>query len=466
MVNKAQFVLGVSAICLLANTGFVLADGDDDDRFEHRQGKRQQLPTAVADADYYDEGQPNPAKVELGRVLFFDKILSGNQNISCVTCHHPLTGTGDELSLPVGEGGRGLGPTRDTGTGADAIVERVPRNAPAIFNLGAKEFTVMFHDGRVTVDETHPSGFLSPAGDDLPVGLDNPLAVQAMFPVTSGAEMAGQAGENSIADAAAAGNLAGPGGVWAQLADRLRSNPEYVELFKAAYSEVSDPEDITYVQAANAIAAFEATAGRADDSPFDRYLRGERGALSSSARKGMKLFYGEAGCADCHSGTFQTDHGFYAIAMPQIGPGKGDGFDGHEDFGRERVSADSEDRYRFRTPTLRNVAVTGPWGHAGAYDSLRAVIEHHLDPVDALLDYDVEQAVLPLAPGVEETDFVVHDSDRIFDIAAANELEARELDEREIDHLVDFLHALTDPGSLNLRNMVPRSVPSGLTLAD
>ncbi len=302
---------------------------------------------APEDSDYYDNGAPPAAKVELGRNLFFDKILSGNFNISCASCHHSLTDTGDGLSLPVGEGAAGLGVTRDTGTGSDAVHERVPRNAPAVFNLGAREFATMFHDGRVAVDPSQPQGFLSPAGADLPPGLDNVLAVQAMFPVTSGTEMAGQAGENPIADAAAVGNLAGPDGVWALLANRLREIPAYVELFEAAYDDVVQPDDITYVHAANAIAAFEAKAWRADNSAFDRFLRGDRGAMSRNAKHGMLVFYGRAGCGGCHSGKFQTDHEFYAIAVPQIGPGKGDGVNGNEDFGHERVSGDSGDRFRF-----------------------------------------------------------------------------------------------------------------------
>ena len=144
-------------------------------------GNRLYLPTPADDTDYYDAGSPDPGKVALGRQLFFDKMLSGNLNIACATCHHALTDTGDGLSLPVGEGGRGLGVTRDTGVGADAIHERVPRNAPPVFNLGAREFTTLFHDGRVQIDPTQPGGFRSPAGDTLPEGLDNVLAVQAMF---------------------------------------------------------------------------------------------------------------------------------------------------------------------------------------------------------------------------------------------------------------------------------------------
>ena len=156
----------------------------------------------------------------------------------------------------------------------------MPRNAPPLFNLGAREFTRMFHDGRVEVD---PDAALRlptrPPGDDLPLGLDNVLAVQAMFPVTSATEMAGQPGENPVADAAAAGDLAGPGGVWDQLAERLAAIPTTSSrLHRRAFDDVDTADDITFVHAANAIAAFEAAACRADDSPFDRYLRGDNDA--------------------------------------------------------------------------------------------------------------------------------------------------------------------------------------------
>jgi len=430
------------------------------------------LPDPSMDSDFHDNGSPSPVKAELGKKLFFDKILSGNLNISCASCHHTLTGTGDGLSLPVGEGGRGLGVTRDTGTGKDSIPERVPRNAPPVFNLGALEFTRMFHDGRVEEDPAAPAGFRSPAGDDLPDGLENALAVQAMFPVTSGTEMAGQAGENDQADAAAAGMLAGANGVWDLIAKKLRLFPEYVALFKAAYpDEIEVTEDITYVHAANAIAAFEARDWRFDDSPFDRYLRGNKKALSVEARIGMNIFYGKGGCGTCHAGTFQTDHAFHAIAMPQIGAGKGDNLpgynDSHDDFGRERVSGDSADRFRFRTPALRNVALTPPYGHSGAYDTLEAVVRHHLDAVNSLHEYDTGQATLPSRPDLDALDFVVmDDASRRTEIAQSNELEPVRLKEKDFRELMAFLHALTDPAALDLRGDVPASVPSGLPIWD
>ncbi len=408
---------------------------------------------------------PNQAKVELGKNLFFDKILSGNLNTSCATCHHVLTDTGDGLSLPVGEGGRGLGVTRDTGELLDTIHERVPRNAPPVFNLGAREFTSMFWDGRVQVDPAQPSGFVTPAGDDFPAGIDNALAAQAMFPVTSTTEMAGQPGENFIADAYVDYPEHPLPEIWRQLAERLQAIPEYVEMFMAAYPEISGPSDITFVHAANAIGAFEAEAWRADQSPFDRFLRGETGAMSQTAKAGMKLFYGKARCSSCHSGQFQTDHQFHAIAMPQIGPGKGDGTLGTEDFGREQVTGDPANRYQFRTLTLRNVALTGPWGHDGAYNSLEAVVRHHLNPVESLYNYDETQAVLPEFDLAD--DFTVTlDQSVLAAIAQANELKPVRLNKRQFSNLMDFLHALTDPASIDLRNDIPMRVPSGLTLVE
>lgn len=423
------------------------------------------LPDPVTDADFMET---DPKQVELGRLLFFDKILSGNMNISCASCHHPLAATGDGLSLPVGEGGMGLGVTRDTGTGDDAIHERVPRNAPPIFNLGALEFEVMFHDGRVAADGTQPSGFLTPAGDELPLTIDSVLAAQAMFPVTSPAEMAGQAGENGIADLAAAGDLPG---IWETLAGRLQGIPEYVELFTDAFGDVSDASDITYSHAARAIAAFEADAWRADDSPFDRYLRGDTGAMSANAVAGMELFYGEAGCSGCHSGPFQTSHGFASIAAPQIGPGKGDTMDHREDglgdFGRERVSGDPADRFNFRVPPLRNVATTAPYGHAGAYDSLEAMVRHHLEPRRSLWHYDETQAVMPFREDFAEQDFaLMSDPPSKRAIIASLDIEPVQLSDEEVARLLDFLHALTDTSQVDLRRDVPATVPSGLPMFD
>lgn len=454
MIRSTTFkILAVPFISLAFSFSPALADDDD-------------LPSAATDSDFHDNGHPDMAKVILGKALFFDKILSGNQNISCATCHHALTETGDGLSLPVGEGGRGLGVTRDTGSGADAIHERVPRNAPPVFALGAKSMTQLFHDGRVSVDASQPSGFATPAGNDLPLILENVLAAQAMFPVTSGTEMAGQAGENPIADAAALNNLAGAGGVWEQLAVRLKAIPEYVDMFEDAFD--IDQSEITYAHAANAISAFERAAWRAGNSAFDRYLNGDEKALSKSAKKGMELFYGDAGCSSCHSGVFQTDMSFHAIAMPQIGQGKGNGVDGDEDWGRVNVTGDMSDKFKFRTPPLRNVALTGPWGHGGAYDTLEGVVRHHLNPEEAIDNYDcANEPRLPSRADLDAIDCaVMNDPAKVNAIKDANELAAMNMSDKKVGYIMDFLFALTDPASVDIREDVPDSVPSGLTLAE
>jgi cytochrome c peroxidase len=424
------------------------------------------LPAPVSDADFQPRDE---AKERLGQMLFFDKILSGNRNDSCASCHHPMAATGDGLSLPVGEGGVGLGVTRDTGHDTDAVHERVPRNAPHVFNLGAYEYTRMFFDGRVEMMPSHPSGFRSPAGDNLPSGLDSALAAQAMFPVTSAAEMAGQVGENEVAKFAAEGDLPA---VWAALDRRLRTVPEYVDMFEAAFEDVNGPDDITFVHAANAIAAFEAAAWRADNSPFDRWLRGDEGAMSPNQLRGMDLFYGDAGCADCHSGPFQTDHDFHAIGMPQVGPGKGDDLvggrrGGHHDFGRERVTHDPADRMRFRTPSLRNIALTAPYGHDGAYNDLESVVRHHLQPRQSLIDYDSSQLVMPGRDDLDQADMIVmHDAIAVAAIASRIEIPERSMADEDVARLLDFLHALTDRESLDLRRNTPARVPSGLPVFD
>lgn len=457
--TQSQFLVGVAAL-LTATTA---SAGQVQHRFEG-------FPAApLTDQDFYSSAHSDSAKAALGAQLFFDKILSGNLNISCASCHHSLAATGDGLSLPVGEGGQGLGVTRDTGAGVDAVHERVPRNAPHIFNLGAQQFTHMFHDGRVQPNSSMPNGVESPAAFDLPAGLDNPLAVQAMFPVTSATEMAGQAGENPVADAAAAGTLAGPDGVWELLAERLRGIDGYAQQFIEVFDDIQSADDIQFTHAANAIAAFEAFNWRADNSPFDRFLRGERAAMSLSAIAGMRIFYSrrKGNCGSCHSGVLQSDQSFRAIAMPQIGPGKGDGVWGYEDFGRERVSGKVSDRYKFRVPSLRNVALTAPYGHSGAFNTLEAVVLHHLDPVASLLEYDPSQLRMPARKDLDALDtLAMSDPAVVQAIAAANELQATRLTRREIGQLLDFLHALTDFSMLDLRSDVPASVPSGLPLAD
>ena len=406
---------------------------------------------------------PNRPAVGLGRLLFFDPVLSGNKNIACATCHHPRFGTSDGLSLGIGEGGVGLGTERRLGIAANRPEQRIARNAPALFNLGAAEFVALFHDGRLEADPAHESGIRTPLADDMAQGFDSILSAQAMFPVLSSDEMAGHYAENNVSTAVRRGLLSDAGGAWDIIAGRIQVIPEYVSRFQNAYAKIHQAEDIKFTDIANAIADFIAFEFRADNSPFDQYLRGEA-QLEPAAMQGMRLFYGKAACHRCHSGVLQTDHGFHAIAMPQLGPGRAARFETHQrDVGRLRVTGKSADIYKFRTPSLRNIALSAPYGHAGAYATLEAVVRHHLDPLAGLMDYHREQAVLPEFPEVVDW-WVMDSADEIAAMAAANELKPMALSDKEIEHLLAFLNALTDPGSRAGRLGVPDQVPSGLPL--
>jgi cytochrome c peroxidase len=113
------------------------------------------------------------------------------------------------------------------------------------------------------------------------------------------------------------------------------------------------------------------------------------------------------------------------------------------------------------------VELTAPYGHSGAFNSLGSVVRHHLDASNSLEQYDQSQAVLPSRPDLDVQDFVVmNDKLRRQALFEANELAPRHLEERELQSLMAFLRALTDPAANDLRNDLPRSVPSGLSLAE
>lgn len=398
---------------------------------------------------------PDPALAKLGQLLFYDPILSGNREVSCATCHHPRHGTSDGVSLGIGDGGHGLGPTRAVDPD-NPPEQRVPRNAQGLWNLGQPGFTVMFHDGRLEADANQPGGIRTPLGAEMVAGFDNVLAAQTMFPVLSQDEMAGHYSENEISRAVRQGLLTGPDGAWARITARVDGIAAYHDGFAAVIGD--RPLDFTDI--ANALGAFIAVEWRSDDSPYDRYLAGT--PLPEAAEAGRQLFEGRAGCATCHAGRFQTDQGFHAIAMPQIGPGKAARFESHHrDTGRMRVTGRAEDAYRFRTPSLRNVTETAPYGHAGAYAQLEDAVRHHLDPIGSLETYTLDQARLPVMAGAQD-DWAITSPEEIAAIAAANELPPVTLSDEEITQILAFLASLTDAGALIGRLGIPDAVPSGL----
>lgn len=414
------------------------------------------LPRAVRDADFVET---DAEEVALGQLLFYDRILSGNRNIACATCHHPRFATSDGLSLGLGEGGVGLGPDRHV-TAEDTPEQRIPRNATALFNLGAQEFTVLFHDGRIEADPSRPGGLRTPMAEDMEQGFSGVLSAQTMFPVLSPDEMAGHYSESDVSKAVRSGRITGEGGAWDIISKRVEAIPDYAARFKAVYPHVAGGAPVHFTDISNAIAAFVAFEWRSDGSPFDAALRGEA-PLSGAAAEGVALFYGNAGCAECHAGPFLTDHDFHAMGAPQLGPGKAERFEHHaRDDGRMRVTGREEDRFAFRTPSLRNVTKTGPWGHAGGHDDLRAFLADHAARADALSRY-TRHVVLPELPETKP-DWTVMDTPQEVQALMAAAGPGTALTGAEIALLMAFLDTLTDPVALSGRLGVPDSVPSGL----
>ena len=398
-------------------------------------------------------------QARIGQLLFYDKILSGNKNISCGTCHHHDHAGGDGLSLGIGEGGVGVGPDRTPGTGTDQIRKRIPRNAPSLWNLGHNEVDVLFHDGRLTRSDIYGNGYDSPAEEWLPEGLDNLVAAQALFPLVAQFEMAGNPRENEIAGATHDRiDVA-----WPIIAKRVRTIPAYADMFVQAFDHIEEPGDVTIVEIGNALGAFIINEWQSYDSPYDAWLTGT--PLPDPAERGRALFFNNR-CASCHAGNLFTDQDFHALGLPAFGPGRTRQWDQiSRDVGRMAETNVLEDAYKFRTPSLRNVALTAPYGHNGAYPTLEAMIRHHADPVAARAAWGPDDANLPVVPWLEPVDFAIQsDAREMARQAAALELRSISLSDADINDLVAFLNALTGKSADQRPLGQPSSVPSGLTV--
>ncbi|NIQ00440.1 MAG: cytochrome-c peroxidase [Nitrospinaceae bacterium] len=244
----------------------------------------------------------SPEKVALGKMLYFDPRLSGDNSISCATCHHPDKGWGDGQPRAIGFGGKELG-----------------RHSPTVINSGY--FAVQFWDGRA------PS-----------------LEEQAKGPIQAPGEM------NQNPE---------------ELVKELNAIPEYKEQFGKVFGE----SGITLDNIAKAIAAFERTVV-STNSPYDKYMAGDKSAMSASAVSGMNLFFGKAMCVVCHNGPVFTDSGFHNIGVKQQGPLK-------EDLGRFNVTKDPADKGAFKTPGLRSVSLSPPYMHDGSEATLKDVVDFY-----------------------------------------------------------------------------------------
>lgn len=244
-----------------------------------------------------------PEKIDLGKALFFDPRLSASGVFSCNSCHNLATGGDDNLETSIGHGW-----------------QKGPRNSPTALNAVFND--AQFWDGRA-----------------------EDLKAQAKGPIQAGVEMANTPN---------------------QVVATLKSMPNYVEWFTAAFPDEADP--VTFDNMAKAIEAFEATL--ITPAPFDAYLNGDEGAMTAEEQAGLALFI-DKGCASCHSGVNLGGNGYYPFGLiekpgAEVLP--------ENDKGRFAVTATADDSYVFRAAPLRNVTLTAPYFHSGKVWNLKQAV--------------------------------------------------------------------------------------------
>lgn len=308
------------------------------------------------------DNPPTEAKIALGRKLFFDRRLSINRTMSCAMCHVPEQGFANwELATAIGVEGRS-----------------VKRNAPSVINVGF--LTPLFHDGR-----------------------DPALETQFVAPLVARNEMANPSIGHVVAE--------------------LNRLPDYRPLFDAAFAAPASLDRI-----GQSLGAYQRSL-TLGNSAFDRwYYGGDETALNAAAQQGFALFTGKADCASCH--LIETDHALFtdqqfhdtgygrmreerrqnppATHPVQVAPGVVHQVDfsriravsapREADLGRYEVTEEPEDRWKFRTPGLRNLAVTAPYMHDGALTTLGEVLAFYNAGGAGHPDQDARIRPLGLSP--------------------------------------------------------------------
>jgi cytochrome c peroxidase len=501
MKNRAAWV-GVLGVILLG-----CSDGGSSGGSIDKKVRNAALEQGLKGFPRLEEGPLTAAQLdsrekrrELGRNLFFDKILSGVEQTSCATCHHGAFQFGDGRNIArgvfcdlspsfeqifchdapaPGEDGNVVGPERSSPLNS--------RNSPLLINAAlfpAQMWNGRFHfvdESSKDVNQCDPSlGFEFPPPERVLL-TRSILTGQAHIPVTESVEMTGDFphfGE--------------------PFEDRDELNPEirdgigfiisesagYRPLFEAAYPknrpetklfagdpEIGPGEDIPYLAIADAIGHFLESLIMTD-APWDHFLQGDDDAIGDAAKRGALTFFGEGQCSVCHSGDLFSDFENYNIGVPQVGPGTAQ-FDTDPlygglftwDFGLEEISIRRADRFKFRTPPLRGVALSSPYMHNGAYASLEDAIRHHTDPAAAYANYDISQIEpdMQAADGLKPMEAVFERRNPVVLGYGPDQMAIR-LTETQIDELVQFLITLTDPRMKDTGSLAPESVPSGLSV--
>jgi len=379
------------------------------------------------------QAQSNRAQIELGRRLFMEPALSGNRNISCLSCHHPMKGMSDALPLSRTHDRKGI----------------LKRNSQAIFNLGRPGHPFMFWDGRVHYDQSTKT-FSTPEknlSNDITSVLTSALSAQALFPMVSSEEMKGRPGENEIADSQSNAEA------WDKIVIRLKNEKiegrgkSYSELFKDAYPE-TPVQKINIGHVAEAIGRFESEQFQSTGSPFNQYLKGNNEAMTSLQKKGLMVFM-DRGCIACHQGSELGLNTFFAsVGVPQWGAKPM-----QKDSGRGDINNETFRKMFFRTPSLLNVGLTAPYMHNGAFQTLKEVINHYSNIKNSLETFELSPETKAGVP--VEVEVLNDESSKaeIFRSVVAPFLrKGLNLSEDEKGWLEAFLkEALTDP------NWVPSS---------
>lgn len=396
----------------------------------------------------------SPELVALGEALFYDKIMSGPRDVACATCHAPQLATADNRPVNAGIHGTGIGLARDGMLGG--------RHTQPLWNLHLLPGGLTI-DGKVEL----VNGVVMTLGLPLiPTDYQNRMGhdivnAQAIMPLVTPQEMLGfpdPNDDNELGDCAPFDLACGWGGIMA----RLGAIPEYVALFEDAFPGKTW-NDMTIAEVGNAIGAYEYKTFDSRNSPWDRFVAGDDDALSEAQLRGARLFFAEdkGNCVSCHSGNAFTDQRYHKTLTPQFGPGNsvpaGDGPGGLDDFGRLRNTGDQGDKYAWRTPPLRNVELTGPYGRLGQYTELSDFIAHYHNPKKALKQYDITQLELPELHGTQLNivkAVIQNGIDPLLDDVKVNN--------GHVDDLVAFMTALTDDDARDIADVIPATVPSGL----
>ena len=257
----------------------------------------------------------SPDKIELGRMLFFDPILSGDNTMSCAHCHHPDLGFSDNRGLSMGRSGKGIGGER---TGGHIL----KRGSPTLWNAGFNH--AQYWDGRA-----------------------RDLEHQATFPITDSNEM----NQDRI-----------------ELEKELNNIEGYKRLFEKVYPE-NDP--VNFKNIVFAIASFERSLV-SKNSRFDKYARGDFEALSGGEKHGLNIFRSlKTRCFECHNIPTFNNPDYKVIGVPDLDPNE-------PDLGRYNIQGNGYER-AFKVPTLRNIALTAPYMHNGIFQTLDEVVDFYAE---------------------------------------------------------------------------------------